>query len=195
MYPGPWLLSPNNTPWGRYETIDRSNRQQELFRCFSNQGSWCTFCLTCIRSLPSKKQCKQEHVLQPWNREDTIPVFLALDLSSAAVRSTIRLLPLVSSPPLESGPLHELRRRRRCAGGIHSRSSRSRLEGGGKKPMVLLQVHYSPGPVAVHLQFGNGKPFDLATGLAACLGRCSSTRPETTAGLSTNGSDDSRRPS
>ncbi|KAL7823928.1 hypothetical protein V8C26DRAFT_384308 [Trichoderma gracile] len=113
----------------------------------------------------------------------------------AVARSAPAGLPLLSSPPLDSGPLHELRGRRRYAGGIHSRSYRSPLEGGGKKPMLLLQVHRLHGPVALHLQFGNGKPFDLATGLAASIGRCSSTRPEAQPAFQTNGSDDSRRPS
>jgi hypothetical protein len=69
------------------------------------------------------------------------------------------------------------------------------LEGGGKKPMLLLQVHRLHDPVALHLQFGSGKPFDLATGLAASIGRCSSTRPESKPAFEINGSDYSRRPS
>ncbi|TFB04531.1 hypothetical protein CCMA1212_003906 [Trichoderma ghanense] len=107
MYPGPWLLSPKNTPCGRYETIHKPNRQHALPRCFSNQGSWCTFCLTCIRSLQFKKQlqlCKQGHVLQPRNCE-CYSRFSGSGLVACCGTERTVGPPLVSSPPLDSAPL------------------------------------------------------------------------------------------
>ncbi|KAL6878961.1 hypothetical protein J3F83DRAFT_724560 [Trichoderma novae-zelandiae] len=118
---------------------------------------------------------------------------LALDLLSVVVRSAVGL-PLPSSPRLKSGPCINSEEEEDVRVGFIAAVpealwrvvARSRCS--SSKSIVCM--------VRSHRTYSSARQvLDRAAGLAASIGRCSSTRPETQPAFQTGGSDDSRRPS